>query len=244
MNAEPNLDRIISMVKKLLALAGNNPNEKEAASAAEKASALMAEYNLSMAAIDATNPEIRVEEGFFDTNGKAQKWGQYIWGGVCKLNFCYYYISPKNGVNYHMVIGTRVNVISTEVMAQYLVDTTNNLAIEARNNSQIRGAEQNAFKLGVAVRLRQRLIDLKEQRANGQGTTYSGTTLPVLADLYKVHELQNKQQLETLHPGIRLGKNKGSGTKKHSAYQQGKAAGDTISLNQQMGRTNRQMLEN
>ena len=49
-----NESRVLRIVRKLLDLAGNNPNEAEARSAAEKAHALLLEHNLDMQAVRAS----------------------------------------------------------------------------------------------------------------------------------------------------------------------------------------------
>lgn len=46
------MDKMIEQIRKLLALAGNNPCEKEAISAALKAQALMAKYNIDLAQVE------------------------------------------------------------------------------------------------------------------------------------------------------------------------------------------------
>jgi hypothetical protein len=62
----------------------------------------------------------------------------------------------------HSLIGTRANVVSTQVMAQYLVETVERLA---RDCPDIHGVhEHHAFKLGCARRLAQRLGMLRESR--------------------------------------------------------------------------------
>jgi Protein of unknown function (DUF2786) len=85
------MERVAERIRKLLALANNNPSEAEAAIALERASALMAEHNLTMAQVDAhgTGDE-RVEEKH-NAAYRGQTWARLIWGSVAQLNFCMYY---------------------------------------------------------------------------------------------------------------------------------------------------------
>jgi hypothetical protein len=58
-------EKLIERIRKLLALADNNPSESEAAAALERASAIMAEHNLTMAHVDALGTgDERIEERF------------------------------------------------------------------------------------------------------------------------------------------------------------------------------------
>jgi hypothetical protein len=145
------MERVAERIRKLLALANNNPSEAEAAIALERASALMAEHNLTMAQVDAhgTGDE-RVEEKH-NAAYRGQTWARLIWGSVAQLNFCMYYYrhnnrgdygwytkpngkiekGPPREVDEHVVIGTRANVETTKAMVDYLVSAIERLARES-----------------------------------------------------------------------------------------------------------------
>jgi hypothetical protein len=234
MSEETEVDRekLIDRVKKLLALAGNNSNENEAAVATAKASRLIAEYNLTLSELkDAGDERIQNE---YPSNGLKNSWERTIWFGVAELNFCMYYYSSKPPYSLvHHLIGTEVNVISSKVMADYLVSTVNRLAQEA----PIAGTKRNAFRLGCADRLYHRLAALKADRAKGEAQTTVGTTLPALADLYGIHNQANLDLYSATHNGRKLGPGSRNSTKNHDVYAQGYVAGGGISLDTQVGKT-------
>ena len=58
-------DKILEKVKKLLALAGNNPSQAEAEAAAAKAQALLQEYNLTLKDVD--GEEEALDFTYFET---------------------------------------------------------------------------------------------------------------------------------------------------------------------------------
>ena len=55
-------EKILEKIEKLLALAGNNPSEKEAISAALKAQELMAKYNIELADLEGKSLEQNIVE--------------------------------------------------------------------------------------------------------------------------------------------------------------------------------------
>ena len=59
---------IMNKVQKLLALAGNNPNENEAQAAYAKAQAIIAEYNLDMSKAEGKEVEFIVKECIHSNN--------------------------------------------------------------------------------------------------------------------------------------------------------------------------------
>jgi hypothetical protein len=220
-----NVDKLIEKVKKLLALAGNNPNENEAAAAMERASRLMAQHNLTASQIN-TNDNDRIEDKTTETGGIKQKWARYIWNSTAKLNFTYYFYSHiPHFPDVHNLIGTRANVETTKIMAVYLIETVERLAYEA----PIPGTQRTAFKLGAATRLAQRMEKLKRDREQGKEQTTSSNNLPALANLYQVHETDNKQFYLEKHGKV-CGKGQRASTKNHNAFALGMQAANNISL--------------
>lgn len=76
-------DKILDKVKKLLALAGNNPSKEEAQAAAAKAQALLAEYNLTLPKEEQESEAI--DFTYFDT-GVDRAW-KYELASVLAKNF-------------------------------------------------------------------------------------------------------------------------------------------------------------
>jgi hypothetical protein len=249
------MEKLAERIRKILALAGNNPNEAEAASAMERASALMAEHNLTMAHVDALGTGDERVEDIHRSEHSRQTWARSIWHEVAELNFCFWcYRSPHRRTYYrqapdghlqpiprretdeHVVVGTRANVESTKAMALYLVETVERLAREAEG---LYGAhDRHAFKLGCARRLAVRLRVLRRERVSAaakakQGTPTGNRNLPTLADVYKAHETANHELYLKIHGRMPHG---GStiGTSRVGAYAAGHAAGGDIGLDAQV----------
>ena len=234
------LDALVNKIQKLLNLAGNNPNENEAAAAMEAASRLMAVHNLTLMDVDTTKDEERIEEKFAEKGGTKAGWARRIWNSTCSLNFCkYFYTSVPRSSDIHHIIGTRANVTATMVMADYLVTTVNRLAFEAI----IKGTERQAFRLGAATRLSQRLFQLKKDRERGTNNkgSINPENLPALANLYAVHQTDNDAYYaQNYTKGLKTGKQ--TTTKNTSAYYAGMKAANDISLSDQIDKQNRQAI--
>ncbi|QIG66070.1 unknown function [Ochrobactrum phage vB_OspP_OH] len=156
--------KIIERIKKLLALANNNPNEAEAAAAMAKAQELLEAYNLDAAVVGARDNARK------DTKKKGglYSWQRKLWDAVAKLNFCYY-VSIKGlarGSSYeHRLIGSHANVVATEMMAQYLQDTVERLAQKwAKDNAykSVFVREAIAYREGMVLRLSTKLNERRE----------------------------------------------------------------------------------
>lgn len=82
-------EEILKKVEKLLALAGNNPNEHEAVAAALKAQELMARYNIELADVQGKSAAQKITpETYKSKNGKnLGKW-KYTLSGIIAKNFC------------------------------------------------------------------------------------------------------------------------------------------------------------
>jgi Protein of unknown function (DUF2786) len=238
------MDKLTDRIRKLLALAGNNPSEAEAAAAMERASALMAEHNLTMAQINilGANREERTETQY-EGQSVRQTWARSISDAVADLNFCFYcYRAPRRSgiaprrTDIHFVVGTRANVESTKLMALYLVDTVERLARECAQTS---GHEKHAFKLGCAHRLAERLRQLRDERIAAQKEaqqsppTPTKTNLPTLAGVYETHEAANREFYAKLHKRMPR-RRRGSGTTNWDVYQLGRIAGNDVGLNAQV----------
>jgi hypothetical protein len=246
------MERIVDRIKKLLALADNNPSEAEAAIALERASALMAEHNLTMAQVEAHGGGEQRIEASHDGAYRSQTWARSIWGSVARLNFCMYsywhsnrgdvgwYQKPGGGiergpprkVDEHSVIGTRANVESTKAMVDYLIGAIERLADESEFWL---ARDLHAFKLGCARRLQVRLHLLREKRAKAKRPSVP-TTLPVLADVYAAHEKANEELYAKIYGHGSGGSGSYLSTSRHSAYESGQKAGSKINLNAQVGR--------
>lgn len=158
-------DKLIAKIKALLETRGCT--EAEAQSRTAKAQELLEKYNLDMAILNSGTT----------ANGKRQdtkrkgglySWQRRLWDSVAKLNFCHY-LSLKGlerGSSYeHRIIGSHANVISTEMMAQYLQDTVERLAQQWAKDEGYRSVfvrEAIAYREGMVARLSVKLNARRE----------------------------------------------------------------------------------
>tara|TARA_R110000803_G_scaffold158426_3_gene222713 strand:- start:90 stop:800 length:711 start_codon:yes stop_codon:yes gene_type:complete len=169
----------IAKIQKLLAL-GASANEHEAASATEKAHALLAQFNLSMAEVADTAEPSNIGHATPMTK-QGSPWIRTLWQAVSQLNFCDYAASTGNHRTYHYVIGDKVNSASAVQMAEYLTATVQRLANEQARLQDGDAKWKTGFRQGcgerLALRLRNKLAELKSTEQAQQST---GSTLPAI----------------------------------------------------------------
>lgn len=228
------MQKIIERVRKLLALAGNNSNENEALVALEKAHALLAEYNLSIAEIRADNEAVtkRVRERT-ETN-MSESYYRSIWDKVGRLYYCsvtYIRPSPYKRQTFYSVVGREANVILATEFALYLCQTMKRLMNEACKQM---GRKDNAFResflKGITYRLWQRMDELEKQPATDFGAS-SATALV----LYRGQEIKDAEAwFEENFGKIRMAKRKKTEIKDHEGWWAGDEAGETVSFDRQV----------
>lgn len=195
---------VIERVQKLLALANNNPNEHEAQAAAAKAMDLLSAYNLSMHQVgDKKTDQTRKDN---KRKGGLYQWQRDLWGAVAKLNFCVYSSikgTAKGSTYEHRLVGSEVNVVSTEVMADYLqgaVERMGQTYAKEQGFKSVFVKEAIAYREGVATRLVYRLNELREKRmreekaARASQSANTGNAL-ILADVIQSEEDLNNDYL-------------------------------------------------
>lgn len=85
-----NKEEILKKIDKLLALAGNNPSENEAISAALKAQALMAKYNIELADVQGAEYGQEIKKEIYTPKKSSHyvsKW-KYSLSQIIAKNFC------------------------------------------------------------------------------------------------------------------------------------------------------------
>lgn len=164
------MEKIIERVQKLLALAGNNSNENEAAAAIEKAHAILAAHNLSMATVqehgNAPSPDDERGAMRNETNFSENHYS-WIWNKVAEVNYCSCFSSrpdPKKRQTFYNVVGRKINVIVATQMAMYLCQTIRRLANEeAKRRGITKHSFKNSFLQGAALRICDRLEAMRER---------------------------------------------------------------------------------
>ena len=177
--------KIIERIQKLMNVTqARGASEAEAAMAARLVQGLLAEHNLSMAAIDRTGGA--VSEGgkrVKDTAGFKQvyKWQQRLMKHVAEANYCHALVrhawvdkNGSQGAKYvfdgYDLIGRVDNVTTVKLMFEYLLEAIERLARESVGNDPTRyfTREAHSFKEGCADRLMERVRDQFEEMAKAQ----------------------------------------------------------------------------
>jgi hypothetical protein len=241
-----NTDKIIDKVQKLLNLAGNNPNEAEAAAAVKKAHDLLAAHNLDMAHVKEfeakglKEPEDMLRTKLdIETKIKVRAYS-WLWNSVAKAHFCKLYQRTNHrGQRIYTFVGRKINTIVAAQMAQYLSTTVWRLMREeAKKVDAVRpgagfkatGALNSNFVTnfieGAVMRLCKRLEEMETTGGNKNALVLYN------ADEAKLNEAYIREEL-----GINLKHAKSSARANHNsdAYNRGDAAGSGISFNQQVG---------
>jgi hypothetical protein len=176
-----NLDNVLDKIRKLLALAGNNPNQYEAISAAEMASKLLAEYNLSLT--DVELKQIVTKEVIFEEL-KIATWIQILASIISRVFDCDVYSSrfSVSGGKYKIVfVGNKSDAEVAYYVYDYLYRAIGNLIDKKvkENTSSIHGNTiRKDYSLGIISILEKRLIDFygKEKEKNDIKTNEYGKT--------------------------------------------------------------------
>lgn len=232
------MEKIIERVQKLLKLAGNNTNENEALAALEKAQAILAEHNLTMAEIGDL-PEAESEDQKRQTldteTNMPERYNRWIWNAVGKANGCYVVSCRPNPKKYRTVytmVGRRVNTIVATQMALYLCQTMKRLCNQAAKDAGRTDFNwKNAYLIGMATRLCQRIAEMRtkqEQQATGNALVVWSAEEDKL----------NRAFAEAAFPGIRSIK-KSSVKYNGAAMAKGGADANNVSLVQQVGASTR-----
>jgi hypothetical protein len=239
--------KIVDKVRKLLALS-TSPNENEAASAAEKAQALLAEYNLSVEEIKQDGSRV---EDIFITKARLRTpsvpWIRYIGGACAALYFCKYYYTHdyvytaqrKCGYirkDIHSFVGAEHNIAVADMMFEYLIKTVDRLSKEGQKSvhPRERTSYDTSFKQACSLRLASRIKERIE--AAKQGKVKSETTGKNLPALLNVYERTEKALKEHLDKTVKLRKSRKQPIASNSrGVADGRRAGDSIGLDPQVG---------
>ena len=195
--------KIAEKVQKLLALTESS-NEHEAALAAEKAHALLAEHNLSKL---------------------GARWVRSVWQATARLYFCEYMFSSGNHKTHHYVIGSEANTATTCQMAEFFTQTV------VKMSKGYSGSSQSSFRTGCALRLVGRLNAMRGLAQKQQDVATScGTTLPVL---YEQTKKKLDEYISETWGKTKAVPSKNFSIADSKAYASGRDAANTIGLNKQ-----------
>jgi hypothetical protein len=155
--------KALHKIELLLRKASGNANEHEAAVATQLAQDLLAKYNLDMESVgggdgsEAQREDTKILGGF-------SEFERDLWKAIAELNWCFYFstftsdtIKGRKMSRAHRLIGKKVNILSTKLMADYLLSTINSLAkeycMERDGTYHNRSATATSFRKGAVERL-------------------------------------------------------------------------------------------
>lgn len=204
---DPDMQKVVDKVQKLLNLAARGGTEAEATAAAAQAQKLLTMYNLDMATVERSSGEKSGKREEAKVAGGMYLYQRSLWRNVAELNFCLYFTTRnraerKNGKRFwqhqHRVVGRTVNTAMTQSMAHYLDQTVERLCRERYNSAQFFSREAVAYREGMVDRVieklqarRQEMVDEetrkkeaaeKADRAAGRVPTSHALSIVVLED--------------------------------------------------------------
>lgn len=201
-------DKIVDKIRKLLALANNNPNEEEAEVALNMALELMEAHNISRAQVEKDTGVTDGTRADEKTKGGLYKWQVAIWEQVATSNLCKYerVKGTERGAKYeHRVVGRPENVIVSRLMAEYLQD-----AVEMHGRAYAKDRGWNifakpaiTFREGMAEKICYRLWNkrMERERAARAEAKNTGSTAVALVDAAQAEEDYNNDYLNGWEPG-------------------------------------------
>lgn len=221
---------IVEKIKKLLALATSS-NENESTAAAEKASLLLAQYNLSLADLGPNHQE-EIDEAGVETTSKFVTWKMILLSGIAEANCCN--AMRNNYTGSMFLVGSSTNLIVCSHLYEYLSSAIERRAKYRKGNG--RGlAYLNAFRVGCATRLRQRLLEQKEEMERsgipGEGNA-AATPGIVVRSMFEKSQQAIADYLTS--KGAKVKTRSGAQISSDAGFNSGYEVGDRISLNKQM----------
>ena len=161
------MEPIIDRIRKLLALAGNNPNENEAGAALAKAHELMALHGIKH--IHDKVEESRVRQGQAKFREYDQKWHIFLASGIARLYQCRTTVGNVSGITFwgrseHIEVAEMTFVhVASEIERFYkltLKEFGGELGKAGRANLRA------SFKQAAAIRIQQRVETIIAEAQN------------------------------------------------------------------------------
>ena len=218
---------LLEKISKLLALA-SSPNEHEAALAAEKAAELLAKHNLSVADLGQDKDE-DITKSIVDKTGRYVTWKMWILAGIANANGCQAMRSTYSGEM--RVVGTETNIAVSKSLYEYLTAIVDKLVKQHRGKGRV---FINAFRVGCATRLRQRLeqrrkyMEEKGIAANDDYDSISASAI-VVRSMFEKHALAIQAYLK--QEGVKCKTQKSTKVNSDLGFSFGYIAGEKVSLN-------------
>jgi hypothetical protein len=188
---------IVAKIKKLMNLSQDGAaSENEQEIAAAHAQRLMLEYNVSLATVQAQSLDKDTARRMKErrTGGAKFEWQRSLMSTIASVNFCFVTVHHEFAGSKYIargfdLIGREENVVSTQVMYDYLKATIERLARDYVGPGQGMHMSKaaNSFREGagsrVEMRIRQRAREAKQEQAS-QTVANNGRSVALLMDDY------------------------------------------------------------
>ncbi len=214
MTEQQNKEKLISTVKKLLALS-KSPNKAEAELAAQRAHELLEKYNLSINDIH----EKEIYEGEIRSGRSIKKWRSLLINSVATYFYCRSLIYNDESGYYKIVfVGHKHNIIICKSIYDYLEKAVIRESKSIHKNAKNKYREN--FKLGMATEISLRLYQLLNAKTTSEEKALIVTENKLIEKYFQ--EKGVRQKIIDINP-----ENK-------TAFHKGITAGNKISLNNQI----------
>jgi len=214
----------IEKIKKLLALAGNNPEKNEAERAMFVAQKLMSSEGISAEDIANSTMDDELGELGEDWLNEGEEKQLYNWKKVLISNLAYFFdcklINYPNGRKCKLlIVGRESNRITCEMFYNWLHDRTMKEAKEIYGNQT---AKRNSYCVGVANGIAVKIHEIKPSKdvKNGWG----------IVPLDEVEQFMKEK-----HSNLSKGKSISTTVRDGAAAAAGRKVGENTSLNHQFG---------
>jgi hypothetical protein len=228
-------EKILSRVRKMMNLANNaGASEGERDNAMRMAHATLAKYNLEMAQVEATTHKQTEGEKRVETEAVfyGRPWARNVAHSAAELCFCsYLYVAGRRaGQTKHCFIGRTSNAVTASELARYLVESINKEARRHQREHVLGNEGYRAFAWGAATTIRRRVKEIRAAAEKPAEATGQALILYVADE-----EKANKALIVQLY-GPKLGSGRsGRGFYDANSNAAGRAFGETVSLNRQVG---------
>ncbi len=230
----PDRDRILNRIKKMLALANNQAaSEGERDNAMRMAHATLAKHNIEMAEVEAAGEKPQERRGIVRRDFYGRPWARKCVQAIANMCFCEYIYTPGHRPKdtTHWFIGRESNATSAAYLSEFVV---NSIWGEGHRRARAVGLGNEYarnFATGAATAVSIRCALLRKEAENptpAQEKASPGTAL-VLASFYESEKQANQLIVqERLKP--RETKVRSKATYLRDALNAGHAYGDKVSL--------------
>jgi hypothetical protein len=230
--------QVMEKVKKLLALA-KSPSEAEAASALAKASVLLAKYGLSMAEVQR---EEDVQEAVLLEKKRLRVWESILVSVICKATFTTPLHYRTGAAGRLLLIGREVNIATARELFAYLHRLI--LILGRAHSPQI--AHVESFRQGLAYRIGERLaVQYGPEAESGSGANAvagknavpgnaaEDETRALIVRADATAKIENNGYIQEKYG--KTNTRKVGRRVEPDSYYRGRAVGDTVNLDKQIG---------